>query len=131
MKKIDVIAAVIKNNEEKFFIAKRKEGKSLAGKWEFPGGKVEENERDEDCLVREIKEEFNVSVKCLKYLTNSEYDYEKFTVNLKAYLASFISGSFSLTDHDEVKWIDIRKYKNYDFAPADIPIIEYLIQNEI
>ena len=58
MKKIDVIAAVIKNNEEKFFIAKRKEGKSLAGKWEFPGGKVEENERDEDCLVREIKELF-------------------------------------------------------------------------
>ena len=131
MKKIDVIAAVIKNNEGKFFIAKRKKGKSLAGKWEFPGGKVEENERDEDCLARGIKEEFNVSIKCLKYLTNSEYDYENFTINLKAYLASFISGSFNLTDHDKIKWINIKKYKNYDFAPADISIIDYLIRNEI
>ena len=129
MKIVDVVAAVIFDNEGKILIAKRKKGKTLENYWEFPGGKVENNESETDCLKREMYEEFGVEINISKYLTTSKHNYENFTINLKAYLAEYRNGNFQLREHSEIRWIKISDYSNYMFAPADIPINKYLIQN--
>ena len=129
MNLINVVAAVIVNSGGKILIAKRKEGKSLENLWEFPGGKVEKDEDEESCLKREMLEEFGIDVQVIKYLTNSKYKYDKFEINLKTYLTHHKSGNFILREHSEIKWIKISDHRNYNFAPADIPINSYLIKN--
>ena len=129
MKIVDVVAAVIFDNEGKILIAKRKKGKTLENYWEFPGGKVENNESETDCLKREMDEEFGVEINISKYLTTSKHSYDNFTINLKAYLAEYRKGNFQLREHSEIRWIKISDCSNYMFAPADIPINKYLIQN--
>ena len=126
---IDVTAAVIFNDEGKVLIAKRKLGKSLENHWEFPGGKIERNETEIDCLKREMLEEFWIKVEIKKFLTTSKHDYKSFVINLKAYNVKYISGDFQLREHSEIKWIKISEHSKYMFAPADIPINEYLVQN--
>ena len=126
---IDVTAAVIFNDEGKVLIAKRKLGKSLENHWEFAGGKIERNETEIDCLKREMLEEFGIKVEIKKFLTTSKHDYKSFVINLKAYNVKYISGDFQLREHSEIKWIKISEHSKYMFAPADIPINEYLVQN--
>lgn len=129
-KTIDVVAAVIKK-DNKFLIARRAKGKHLAGLWEYPGGKVELGESDETSLARELGEEFGISVKVKQYLTSSFFRYEKVNINLKAYLVEHIAGDFVLIDHDSIEWITFDEFQNYLFAPADLPINEYLINHGI
>ena len=74
-------------------------------------------------------EEFGVEINISKYLTTSKYSYDNFTINLKAYLAEYRNGNFQLREHSEIRWIKISDYSNYMFAPADIPINKYLMQN--
>jgi 8-oxo-dGTP diphosphatase len=130
MKYIKVIAAIIKH-EDKILIARRKKGKHLELKWEYPGGKLEKDEKEDVALKRELREEFSIEATISDYLTESFYEYNSININLKAYLVKSFSGDFKLTVHDKIEWIKIEEIKNYDFAPADIPINEYLIQNGI
>ena len=127
---IKVVAAVIKKNN-KILIARRKKGKHLEFKWEYPGGKLEENENEEIGLKRELEEEFNIKASVENYLTESFYEYDNVKINLKAYFVKDFLGDIKLTDHDKVEWIKIDELKNYDFAPADIPINDYLVKNGI
>ena len=129
-KTIDVVAGVIKKNG-KFLIARRSKEKSLGGFWEYPGGKVEEGETDEESLKRELYEEFGITVTVKNHLVNSFYKYEKINVNLKAYLVDHLSGDFILRDHDEINWIDSKEFGKYEFAPADIPINNYILNHGI
>ena len=130
MKYIKVIAAIIKY-EDKILIARRKKGKHLELKWEYPGGKLEKDEEEDAAIKRELREEFSIEATISDYLTESFYEYNSININLKAYLVESFSGDFKLTVHDKIEWIKIEEIKNYDFAPADIPINEYLIQNGI
>jgi len=130
MKYIEVVAAIIKQ-EDKILIARRKKGKHLEFKWEYPGGKLENNEEENDALKRELKEEFSIEATIGRYLTESFYEYGSVNINLKAYLVESFSGDFKLVDHDKIEWIKIEEIKEYDFAPADIPINDYLIKNGI
>ena len=130
MKYIKVIAAIIKY-EDKILIARRKKGKHLELKWEYPGGKLEKDEKEDVALKRELREEFSIEATISDYLTESFYEYNSININLKAYLVESFSGDFKLTVHDKIEWIKIEEIKNYDFAPADIPINDYLIQNGI
>ena len=127
---IKVVAAVIKNNN-KILIARRKKGKHLEFKWEYPGGKLENNEDEKSGLKRELEEEFNIKASVENYLTESFYEYDKVKINLKAYFVNDFLGSIKLTDHDKIEWVRINELQNYDFAPADIPINNYLIKNGI
>lgn len=129
-KTIDVVAAVIKK-DGKFLIARRAPGKHLEGFWEYPGGKVEVGETDQESLSRELNEEFGIAVKVNQYLINSFFKYEKVNVNLKAYLVEHISGEFILKDHDEIQWISVNEFGKYKFAPADIPFNEFIIKHGI
>ena len=126
MSYIRVVAAVIKK-DGKILIARRKEGKHLEFKWEFPGGKVEQGEKEEISLARELLEEFGVKVRVHQFITESFYDYGHIKINLRAYLVEHIDGDFNPTDHDKKEWIKIEDQKQYDFAPADIPINDYLL----
>ena len=125
---IKVVAAVIVK-ENKFLIARRREGKHLEFRWEYPGGKVENNENEKESLKRELKEELDISVSIDDYITESFYEYDKAKINLKAYFVKNYSGTIKLTDHDKINWIKIDELNNYEFAPADIPINNYLIKN--
>lgn len=129
-KTVNVVAAVIKKNN-KFMIARRSAEKDLAGFWEYPGGKVEDGESDEETLKRELKEEFGITTNINQFLTSSFYRYEKFNINLKAYLVEHISGDFVLKDHDQIEWITNKNLKEFKFAPADLPINDYIINYDI
>jgi 8-oxo-dGTP diphosphatase len=125
---IKVVAAVIVK-ENKILIARRKEGKHLEFKWEYPGGKVDNDENEKEILKRELKEELDISVSIDDYITESFYEYDKAKINLKAYFVKNYSGTIKLTVHDKINWIKIDELNNYEFAPADIPINNYLIKN--
>jgi 8-oxo-dGTP diphosphatase len=125
---IKVVAAVIVKENE-ILIARRKEGKHLEFKWEYPGGKVENNENEKESLKRELKEEFNISATIEDYITESFYEYDKAKINLKAYFVKNYTGTIKLTDHDKINWVKITDLNNYEFAPADIPINNYLTKN--
>lgn len=120
---IEVVAAILEK-ENKIFIAKKREGKPLAGLWEFPGGKIEEGETPEESLIRELMEEMNIKVRVNEYVGESIYDYgDGKVISLKGFTAEIIEGDIKLTDHDEYKWVTLEEICNYRIAPADIPLI--------
>lgn len=123
MKIIDVTAAIIEK-DGKFLIAKRLKGKHLEGKWEFPGGKIEKNETPEECLARELQEEFDILAEIGDFVTESLFQYGKRNIRLLGYRAKYISGEFRLNAHDEIRWIPLNEFSKFDFAEADLPLIE-------
>ncbi|KUO53523.1 MAG: NUDIX hydrolase [Desulfitibacter sp. BRH_c19] len=118
-------ALIVKNN--KILIAKRRASDKLANKWEFPGGKIEEGETSEQCLIREIKEEFQIEIVVEGYFGSSKYSYEHGAIELLGYWAKY-NGEDILkpTVHDDYRWVSISELVNYDFSPADIPFVEKL-----
>lgn len=123
-----VAAAIIENRSKKLLIAKRKQGKSQAGLWEFPGGKIEAGETAEDCLKRELLEEMNIVIEPGVYFGTSDYVYGETAVRLLAYKAVYVSGSIELADHDEYRWVSPGELAGFEFAPADVPFVDRLIE---
>lgn len=126
MNVVKVVVALIKK-EDCFLIARRKTGdESVFGKWEFPGGKVEDNENEFSALEREIKEEFDVEVKASKFLINNLCEYPNKIVDLRLYECKYVSGTFKLHDHFEYKFVTKEDILNYDLCIADIPLAKYV-----
>ncbi|MBE6150169.1 MAG: (deoxy)nucleoside triphosphate pyrophosphohydrolase [Firmicutes bacterium] len=126
---IKVVAALIEK-DGKFLIAKRYTGdQSVFGKWEFPGGKVEENEDEFSAIEREIKEEFELDVKACEFLVNNVCRYPNKVVDLRLYRCEYTSGDFKLHDHSEYAWVNMNEIFDYDLALADIPLARYIIKN--
>jgi 8-oxo-dGTP diphosphatase len=123
---IKVVCGIIWQ-DDKFFIARRKPEKSMGGYWEFPGGKIEADESPQEALERELREELEMLVDVKEYFFTNVHHYEKISVELISYQATFISSSFLLVDHDAYEWIQINDALNYKFAPADIPILNELL----
>jgi 8-oxo-dGTP diphosphatase len=124
---IEVTAGVIKRDDGKILIARRKQGLHLEGFWEFPGGKVELNEIPENCLKREIKEELNIDIDVKSHIVNSYFNYGTKEIVLIGFFAEFKSGNIVLKDHDDFHWIDLCEIVNFRFAPADLPIINKIV----
>ena len=123
---ITVVAALIKKND-KILLAKRSTGDpNVFGKWEFPGGKVEQDENELDAIEREIKEEFELVIKAQHFIVNNVCEYPTKTVDLRLYSCNYVSGNFKLHDHSEYKWVDKNEILEYDLAPADIPLAKYI-----
>lgn len=125
---IKVVAALI-CKDNKILIAKRATGDSnVLGKWEFPGGKVEDNESEEAAIEREIKEEFELTVKAKRFLINNICEYPEKKIDLRLYECEYLSGEFRLHDHFEYKWVEITKLIDFDLAPADVPLARYVME---
>ncbi|NLX90868.1 MAG: 8-oxo-dGTP diphosphatase MutT [Firmicutes bacterium] len=120
------VSAAIIIKDGKVLIAKRAAGYRLAGKWEFPGGKVEDGESPEECLKRELAEELGIVVSVGDFFARSVYCYEHGAIELLVYFADWISGDMRLSEHDEVKWAAVADLGLFDFSPADIPVVEKL-----
>ena len=122
---IEVVgAAIIRNN--KVLAMQRGEQMTLPGMWEFPGGKIEANETDEQALIREIKEELNVDIEIRDYINEASYDYDFGTVILKVYTAEIVAGQISMEEHSDGKWVTADELMAIDWAPVDIPAAEAL-----
>ena len=117
-------AIILKDN--KVLIAQRAPGENLAGKWEFPGGKIELGETPQECLNREIREELDVGIEVLDFFGESIYAYHSGTIKLMAFWCKWISGDFTLKVHSQIAWVNQNELDLYDFAPADIPLVDKL-----
>lgn len=126
MKHIEVVAAVIINDKNQIFCAKRKNQGELALKWEFPGGKIEENESLEDALIREIKEEFSTKIKVDKFIMTVKHQYQGFHLTMHAFYAQVIEGYLTLNEHTDSKWLYKEDLVSLDWAAADLPIVAAL-----
>lgn len=123
----EVTAAImIKSN--KVLIAQRTASETLAGAWEFPGGKIEKNETPEECLQRELYEELNIKTKVKEFFAENIYEYPQGAIHLLAYYVDIISGEITLTVHDEYRWVPVNELLNYKLLPADIPIAQKIIE---
>lgn len=129
MKNIKVSAAVI-IKEKKIFIAQRGYGE-FKGFYEFPGGKVEPNEKSSDTVIREIKEELDTSIKVDSFLTTIEYDYPSFHLSMDVYLTHLINPHLELLEHEDGEWVYLSETKNYNLLPPDKLIIEALIKSKV
>lgn len=126
---LPVVAAVI-YRDQNLLLARRKSGKSLAGYWEFPGGKIESGETPEKALARELYEEFAVVVSVGKEIATHRHDYEHIKIELIAHETRIESGELELRDHDAIVWVTPAQARHYKLAPADIPILEHILQTQ-
>ena len=127
---IKVVAALIEK-DNKVLIARRSTGDpNVLGKWEFPGGKVEQNEDELHAIEREIREEFELEIKAKKFLINNVCEYPSKTVDLRLYSCDYVKGKFKLHDHSEIAWVSKEDLLKYDLAPADIPLAKYLVEEK-
>jgi len=121
----EVTAAIILK-DNRVLIAQRAPGENLAGRWEFPGGKTEHGETPQECLKREISEELDVDIEVLNFFGESIYVYHSGTIKLMAFWCKWISGEFTLKVHSHIAWVNRHELDLYDFAPADIPLVDKL-----
>lgn len=121
------VAAIILVKNNKVLIAQRVKGDPLEGKWEFPGGKIEANETPEECIKREMQEEFMVEVIVGEFFAESKYCYKHADIHLRAYLGRIYGGSPIPLSHSGFCWVRLNELNKYDFASADQPIVDSLL----
>lgn len=126
---INVVCAVVQNELGEVLACQRPEGKSLAGKWEFPGGKIEPNETPRAALQREIIEELDCVVEVGKALAEVEHHYPDFSIHLMPFLCHVTSGIPMALEHAQLRWVSLTDCSSLtlDWAEADVPVWEGLI----
>ena len=118
MKPIDVVAAIIKN-ENTYLIVQRNRDKYLGLKWEFPGGKIEPNESFQEALLREIYEELNIDINIHEKLAEEKYKDSEINIVLHYFLCSIKDGTIKLNEHEAMSWVDKKGFGKYDFVEGD------------
>ena len=124
MKSVEVVAAVIRDEGKN--LATRRGYGDFIGMWEFPGGKMEENETREEALIREIKEELDADIEVGEFITTVEYDYPKFHLIMHCYLCNLKESKITLVEHSDAKWLENDELSSVDWLPADIEVVENL-----
>ena len=130
MKRLLVCAVALIDSDGRLLMAKRPEGKTLAGLWEFPGGKVEEGERPEAALIRELKEELGIDVteSCLAPLTFASHAYADFHLLMPLYVCRRWRGIPRGLEGQELKWVQAKDLRTLPMPPADMPLIAHLVE---
>jgi 8-oxo-dGTP diphosphatase len=129
MKLLLVVAAAFVDQDHRVLIAQRPEGKTLAGLWEFPGGKIEPHERPEQALIREVREELGITVKadCLAPLTFASYAYDDFHLLMPLYICRRWEGFAQGLEGQKLAWVKPGLLRDYPMPPADEPLLPALI----
>ena len=125
-----MVAAALVDADDRVLIAKRPEGKQLAGLWEFPGGKLDAGERPEDALIRELREELGIAVKppCLAPLAFASHAYDDFHLLMPLYVCRRWEGFAQPREGQALKWVKAKALRDYPMPPADEPLIPHLIE---
>jgi 8-oxo-dGTP diphosphatase len=128
MKIMFVAACAVLDADHRVLLARRPPGKTLAGLWELPGGKVEPNERPEITLIRELKEEVNITAKedCLSPLTFASHAYEGFHLFMPVWVCRRWEGNPRPLEAQELAWVRAQDLRKYPMPPADLPLIPVL-----
>ncbi|MGN1356473.1 MAG: (deoxy)nucleoside triphosphate pyrophosphohydrolase [Succinivibrionaceae bacterium] len=124
MKVVKVVAAVI-SRDNQIFATQRGYG-DFKGGWEFPGGKLEEGEKDEQALVREIREELDIWVEVGDLAGTVEYDYPKFHLSMNCYWCTCREGEIKLLEAMDGRWLNVEDIDTVDWLPADITLVKKL-----
>ena len=124
-----VVACALVDPDRRVLIARRPEGKSMAGLWEFPGGKVESGESPEQALIRELGEELSVNVTkaCLAPLTFASFDYDTFHLLMPLFVCRRWSGVVRAREGQTLKWVRPSSLREFSMPPADEPLIASLV----
>ena len=109
--------------------AQRAAHMDLPGCWEFPGGKVEDGESPESCLVREVHEELSITIRIIGSLPLVTHAYPSKTIQLLPFFAVWDSGTIHLLEHAQLRWLAREELLTVDWAPADLPIVHDLLAN--
>ena len=130
MKVVLVAACALVDVDGRVLITRRPEGKTLAGLWEFPGGKVEAGELPEQSLIRELREEIgiDVNVACLAPLTFASHSYSDFHLLMPLWVCRRWEGIVTAKENQELAWVRPQRLKEYKMPPADEPLIPHLIE---
>jgi 8-oxo-dGTP diphosphatase len=128
VKLVLVAAVALVDADGRILLAQRPPGKSMAGLWEFPGGKVEPGERPEQCLIRELHEELGIEVKeaCLAPLTFASHGYESFHLLMPLWICRRWSGTPVAREGQTLAWVKPARLRDYPMPPADEPLIPVL-----
>ena len=121
----NVVAAIIMRDNY-FLLAKRNKNKYMGLKWEFPGGKVEENETFKEALSREILEELNVNIDIHNKIAEESYRDDQINIILHYFLCSIHDEDISLSEHEAIEWVKKEDFANYEFVPGDGDITSLL-----
>jgi 8-oxo-dGTP diphosphatase len=124
-----VVACALIDADRRVLIAQRPEGKSMAGLWEFPGGKIESGERPEQTLIRELSEELGITVAepCLAPLTFASHGYESFHLLMPLYVCRRWEGTVTAREGQKLAWVRPNRLRDYEMPPADVPLVSHLM----
>jgi 8-oxo-dGTP diphosphatase len=128
VKVVAVAACALIDVDGRVLLAQRPEGKSMAGLWEFPGGKIEAGETPEQSLIRELEEELGIIVKeaCLAPLTFASHSYPDFHLLMPLYVCRRWDGTVTAREGQQLAWVRPNRLRDYPMPPADVPLVAHL-----
>ena len=125
MKRIEVVAAIIHDNEGRIFATQRGYGE-FKDYWEFPGGKMEPGESPEQALKREIWEELETRIVIERFVRTIEWDYPQFHLTMHCFWCRVESGALTLKEHEAARWLSTNQLDSVNWLPADLQLIKHL-----
>ena len=125
MKTIEVVAAII--HQDGRILATQRGYGEWKGMWEFPGGKMEAGETEEEAIVREIREELNVGIRVEKKVCTVEYDYPQFHLRMHCFWCSVAIGELELKEHQSARWLERAEWDSVEWLPADVLVVKELV----
>jgi 8-oxo-dGTP diphosphatase len=129
VKIVIVSACALVDADGRVLIAQRPADKTMAGLWEFPGGKIEDGERPEQTLIRELQEELGIAVSeaCLAPLTFASHSYPDFHLLMPLYVCRRWEGMVTALEGQQLAWVKPNRLRDYEMPPADIPLVSHLM----
>lgn len=130
MKQVVTVAGIIKNSKGQILCTQRDQGKYdyISYKWEFPGGKLETGETNEQALARELQEELELDVNINNFFYQVEHDYPDFHLSMAVYMCEPKQEELKLNVHKSIKWLYPNEMSSLDWAAADLPVADKIIQ---
>lgn len=128
---MQIVTAAVMEKDGKILIAQRRRGDHQQYKWELPGGKLESHETPEQCLQRELREEFGIETEIGEFVGSNDYHYRNTSIRLMVFRAYHISGELNVLDHETIQWAAPSELADFDFSEADKPLIQQLMEDKV